>query len=67
VRYRILYSDGDAQGGYHGVFTPLVRGTAEETAPGSPGIPVTMSFTDDFTLTVVPTKGIRYYRIQVVP
>ena len=67
VRYRIHYSDGDAQGGYNGVFIPLERSAAAETAPGTPGLPVLMDFTDDFTLTPPPAGGTRYYRIEILP
>jgi hypothetical protein len=67
VRYRVHYSDGNAQGGYNGQFTPLERSAALEIAPGNPGMPVTMTFADDFTLTPFPAHGIRYYRIEIVP
>jgi hypothetical protein len=67
TRYRILYSDGDDQGGFNGVFTPLPRAVTEEMDADPVGSPGTMSFTDDLTLTGgAPAHGSRYYRIQVV-
>ena len=67
TRYRVRYSEGDAAGGFNGVFTDLVRPVALEMDPALVGTPSTMSFTDDFTLTGgVPASGARYYRIQVV-
>lgn len=67
TRYRVLYSDGDAQGGFNGVFTPLPRAVAEEMDPHPSGTPGTLSFTDDFTLTgFPPPHGCRYFRISVV-
>ena len=68
TRYRILYSDGDAQGGFNGVFRAVQRPVTAEMDPDPFGSPGTMSFTDDFTLTGgAPPQGKRYYRIQVVP
>ncbi len=67
TRYRLLYSDGDVQGGFDGVFTPLPRAVTEEMDAAPVGSPGTMSFTDDLTLTGgPPAHGSRYYRIQVV-
>ena len=60
--------DGDAQGGFNGVFTALPRPVTEEMSADPVGSPGTMSFIDDFTLTGgVPDHGNRFYRIQVVP
>jgi hypothetical protein len=67
VRYRVLFSDGDSQGGFNGIFTPVARPVADEMDPNALGSPGTMGFTDDFTLTGGPSaNGARYYRIQVV-
>ena len=67
TRYRVLYSDGDEQGGFNGAFAPLVRPVTEEMDPNPIGSPGTMSFTDDLTLTGgAPAHGSRYYRVQVV-
>jgi len=68
TRYRILYSDGDQQGGFNGIFTSLPRQVTEEMSADPVGSPGTMSFIDDFTLTGgAPAHGNRYYRIQVLP
>jgi hypothetical protein len=67
VRYRVLFSDGDAEGSFNGVFTPIVRAVTEEMDPGPVGIPGTMSFTDDlFRTGGPPAHGVRYFRVQVV-
>jgi hypothetical protein len=66
VRYRILFSNGDAAGAFNGVFTPIVRSAATEMDASPPGTAATMSFTDDMSLTGLPPHGARYYRIQVV-
>jgi hypothetical protein len=66
VRYRILYSDGNATGAYNGVFTPLVRSAAAEMDPSALGAASTRTFTDDYSLTGPPAHGRRYYRVQVV-
>jgi len=67
VRYRVLFSDGDSQGSFNGVFTPIVRSVSDEMDPGPVGSPGTMSFTDDFLLTgAPPANGSRYFRVQVV-
>lgn len=67
TRYRILYSDGDGQSGFSGLFTALPRPVTEEMDPDPAGSPGTMSFFDDFTLTGgTPPRDMRYYRIQVV-
>ena len=67
TRYRVLYSDGDANGGFNNVFTPLPQAVTEEMDPGPTGKPGILSFTDDFTLTgAPPSKGCRYFRISVV-
>jgi hypothetical protein len=67
VRYRVLFSDGDAQGSFNGIFTPVIRSVTEEMDPNPLGSPATLSFTDDFTLTGGPSlTGARYYRLQVV-
>jgi hypothetical protein len=68
TRYRIWYSDGDAQGGFNGAFAPLPRTVTEEMDPDPVGSPGTMSFTDDFILTGgPPANGRRFYRVQAVP
>jgi hypothetical protein len=67
VRYRVLYSDGDAQGSFNEIFTPIVRSVADEMDADPVGMAGTMSFTDDFTLIGgPPVNGSRYFRIQVV-
>jgi hypothetical protein len=67
TRYRVSYSDGDAGGGFSGIFTDLVRPVTSEMDPALVGTPSTMIFTDDFTLTGgVPGSGARFYRVQVV-
>jgi hypothetical protein len=67
TRYRILYSDGDRQTGFNGVFNSLPRPAAEEIYPIPVGSPGTMSFTDDFSLTGgPPPHGTRYFRAQVI-
>lgn len=66
TRYRILTSDGDAKGGFNGVFKPLARGVSEEMDARPAGTPGSMSFTDDYTLTGAPPHGCRYYRVSVI-
>lgn len=66
VRYRILVSDGDLEGAFTGIFTPVPRPVAEEMDPDPVGSPGTLSFTDDFTLTGGPPPHARYFRLQVV-
>jgi hypothetical protein len=67
TRYRVKFSDGDAQGNYNGVFTDLARAVAAEMDPAPVGADSTMTFTDDFTLTgAPPAQGRRYYRVEVV-
>jgi tetratricopeptide (TPR) repeat protein len=67
TRYRVLYSEGDAQAGFTGLFKPIVRGIDQEMDPDPLDSPGTMSFADDFSLTGgSPASGIRYYRVQVV-
>jgi hypothetical protein len=61
TRYRIQYSNGDANGGMTGQFTNLVRGIASEIDPSPYGTASTQSFTQ------TSTNAGRYYRIQVVP
>jgi len=66
VRYRLQYSDGDAEGNYDGVFTDVVRSLSAETDASPPGVPSQMQFIDDFTLSGgPPASGRRYYRLQV--
>jgi hypothetical protein len=66
VRYRILVSDGNLEGGFTGVFTPVPRPVTDEMNPDPVGSPGTLSFTDDFTLTGGPPPHVRYFRLQVV-
>jgi hypothetical protein len=66
MRYRVLYSNGDANGSFNGTFVPIVRPVQLEMAAGTVGSKSRMSFTDDFTLAGVPPSGKRYYRIQIV-
>jgi hypothetical protein len=66
VRYRILYSNGGPGGVYTGVFTPWVRPTHLEIAPGESGTPGSSTATDDFTVTGFPPHGARFYRIEVI-
>ena len=65
TRYRVQY--GSVLSGSGDSFTDLVRELTNELDASSYGMPSTQSFTDDFTLTPVPTNGSRYYRIKVVP
>lgn len=66
VRYRVLYSNGDANGNFNGTFVPIVRSVESEMAAGAVGSPSSLSFTDDFSLTGASVNGKRFYRIQVV-
>jgi hypothetical protein len=66
TRYRILYSNGTAAGGFSGTFTPLPRPVAEEMSPLPAGSLGTMAFTDDFTQIGAPPNGCRFYRISVI-
>lgn len=67
VRYRVLFSDGDANGGFTGNFVPIIRPISDEMDADAPGAAGTMSFTDDFSLTGGhPIGGARYFRIQVL-
>jgi hypothetical protein len=67
TRYRVKFSNGDANGNYNGVFTDLVRVVEAEMDPAPVGTVSTMSFTDDFTLTGgAPPQGRRYFRVGVV-
>jgi Bacterial Ig domain len=67
TRYRVQYDNGDANGGFNGIFTDIVR-TVTAEMDGSPvGFTSKQSFTDDFTLTGgPPPHGTRYYRVKVV-
>ena len=67
TRYRVSYSDADANGGFTGAFNQLVRPIGLEMDSAAVGVPSTQSFTDDFALTGgPPANGARYYRIEVV-
>jgi hypothetical protein len=66
VRYRVLFSDGSALGGFDGNFTSLVRPVGTEMDSSPPGTASTMTFVDDFSLTGAPPNPARYYRIQIV-
>ena len=67
TRYRVCYGNGDAQGGFNGIFISIPRAVELEMDGNAVGTPGTMSFTDDFTLTGgASPNGARYYRIQVV-
>ena len=67
TRYRVLYNDGDALGGFNGVFIPIARPVTDEMDPDPVGTPGTMSFIDDFTLTGgPPSQGSRYFRVEIV-
>ncbi|MBI3879372.1 MAG: M36 family metallopeptidase, partial [Verrucomicrobia bacterium] len=67
VRYRVQFSDGDAGGGFNGVFTDVVRSAAGEIDPAAVGASSTMQFDDNFILTGgAPAQGRRYYRIKVM-
>jgi hypothetical protein len=61
TRYRVQYSNGDANGGMTGTFSNIVRDIASEIDPSLYGTASTQSFTQTSTNTA------RYYRIQVVP
>ncbi len=66
VRYRVLFSDGSASGGFNGNFAPIVRPVGTEMDSSPPGTASNMSFADDYSVTGTPPHGARYYRIQVV-
>jgi hypothetical protein len=61
TRYRVQYSNGDANAGVAGPFTDIVRDITSEIDPSPHGTASTQSFTQTSTNTA------RYYRIQVVP
>jgi hypothetical protein len=61
MSYVVQYSDGDANGGYNGVFTDITT----VTDPNPVGAPGTMSFTDDYSLTPTVATSICYYRIRL--
>jgi hypothetical protein len=60
TRYRVQYSNGDANGGVAGPFTDIVRDIATEIDDSPYGTPSTQSFTQTSTNTA------RFYRVQVV-
>jgi Calcineurin-like phosphoesterase/Purple acid Phosphatase, N-terminal domain len=66
VRYRVLYSNGNANENFNGTCVPIVRPVQLEMAPGEVGSASSMTFNDDFSLTGAPPNGKRFYRIQVV-
>jgi hypothetical protein len=66
VRYRVQFSDGDADGNYNGSFTDLVRPLSVETDSSALGVESQMFFIDDFTISGgPPVSGRRYYRLRV--
>jgi hypothetical protein len=68
VRYRVLFSNGNVDGSFNWIFSPVIRSVGAEMAGGIIGALSTMTFTDDFTLTGgAPANGYRFYRVQVVP
>ncbi len=60
TRYRVQYSNGDANGGVAAPFTDIVRDITSEIDPSPYGTASTQSFTQ------TSTNVARYYRIQVV-
>jgi len=68
VRYRVQFSDGGPNIGFHRGFTDIVRPLAMEMDASAGGATSTQTFTDDFTLTGgAPAEGQRFFRIKVVP
>jgi hypothetical protein len=66
VRYRVQFSDGDAEGNFNGQFSDIIRPLALETDPAAPGLESQREFVDDFILSGgVPVNGRRYYRLQL--
>ena len=61
TRYRVQYSDGDANGSLAGPFTDIVRDASIEIDPSPCGTDSMQSFTQ------TSTNPARYYRIKVVP
>lgn len=59
VRYRLQYSD-DLK-----TFTDIPRSSQQEIQSGSYGADTESAYTDDFTQTVAPTSGKRFYRVKV--
>jgi hypothetical protein len=67
VRYRVQFSNGDLNGNFNGVFTPLARLLAVEMDPAPAGTSSVQTFTDTFTLTGgPPPNGRRYFRVEIV-
>lgn len=66
TRYRIQFSNADANGTFSGTFTDIFRLLEQEMNPVSYGTPATQTFVDDFTLTGGPGGLARYYRIKIV-
>jgi hypothetical protein len=60
TRYRVQYSNGDANGGVNGAFTDIVRDIDSEFDLSPYGTASTQSF------SLASTNTARYYRIQVV-
>jgi 1,4-alpha-glucan branching enzyme len=61
-RYELEYSTDLVVG-----FEPITRPFAQEVDPSSYGIPSSMQFVDDYTLTDPPgTNALRLYRVRVV-
>ena len=66
-RYRVQFSNGDANGNFNGVFTSVPRAVTDEMDSSPVGTAGTLSFTDDFTLTGgAPASGARYYRVEAI-
>ena len=66
-RYRVQFSNGDANGSFNGVFTSVPRAVTDEMDSAAIGTAGTMSFTDDYTLTGgAPASGARYYRVEAI-
>lgn len=66
TRYRVQYSSADGGGGVAGPFTDLTRFIGSEMDPSPHGAASTQWFTDDWTLTGVPTNDARFYRVRIV-
>jgi len=60
--YRVQFNNGDAHGGFNGVFTDINLDIADPNPDGTPG---SLSFTDDFSLTGPPPARNRYYRVRL--
>jgi hypothetical protein len=64
-RYRVEYSDGDAHGGFTGIFTEIQRSAEIETDAAAAGTPSVQVFADDGSMTGgLSPSGARFYRVR---